>query len=66
MDSFYGLQELLRREVNSVEEKAAEIRAVDRGAIKKLAGEIFVPEKLNLALVGPSTEENKFLKILKI
>jgi predicted Zn-dependent peptidase len=63
--NFYGGQELLRKKINSAEEKAKEIRKVTAVQIQNLAKEIFKNEKLNLALIGPFKEENRFLKILK-
>ena len=63
--SFYGLQELLKRETRTIEEKAGEIRQVTALQIKNLAEEIFNEKKLNLALIGPFSEKKEFLKILK-
>jgi len=64
--SFYGGQELLRRKIKNAEQKAAEIRKVTAKDIQKIANEIFRNSKLNLALIGPFKEKNKFLEILKI
>ena len=63
--SFYGLQELLKKETHTIEEKAKEIRQVTASKIKSLAEEIFKDKKLNLALIGPFSEKREFLKILK-
>jgi predicted Zn-dependent peptidase len=63
--NFYGGQELLKREVKNAEEKAKEIRKVTASEIQKLAKDIFKNEKLNLALIGPFKDKNKFSKILK-
>ena len=63
--NFYGGQELLKRELKNAEEKAAEIRKVTAKQIQILANEIFKDEKLNLALIGPFKDKEKFLKILK-
>ena len=63
--NFYGGQELLKRELKSVEEKAEEIRKVTVSEIQSLAKDIFKNNKLNLALIGPFKEKTKFLKILK-
>ena len=62
---FYGLQELLKREVKKSEEKADEIRKVTANQIKLLANNIFRNNKLNLALIGPFKDKSKFSKILK-
>ena len=63
--NFYGGQELLKKEIKSAEEKAKEIRKVTASQIQALAKDIFQDKKLNLALIGPFREKQKFLKILK-
>ena len=63
--SFYGGQELLKKEIKSLDEKIREIRDVTTKQIQDLAKDIFKNEKLNLALIGPFKDKNKFLKILK-
>ncbi|MEK7658405.1 MAG: pitrilysin family protein [Patescibacteria group bacterium] len=66
--SFYAVQELLEKEVLSPEEKFKKIDTVSVNDIKKVAEDIFLPEKLNLAVIGPFEENKKeeFKKILKI
>ena len=63
--NFYGGQELLKREINSLDEKAKKIRKVTADQIQSLANYIFKNNKLNLALIGPFKDKSKFLKILK-
>ncbi|HPS21391.1 MAG TPA: pitrilysin family protein [Candidatus Paceibacterota bacterium] len=63
--NFYGGQELLRKKIESSEQKAKEIRKVTPDQIQNLAKEIFKNEKLNLALIGPFKSEERFLEILK-
>jgi predicted Zn-dependent peptidase len=63
--NFFGGQELLRKKIESAEHKAKEVRKVTAKQIQDLAKEIFKSEKLNLALIGPFKEKEKFLKILK-
>jgi predicted Zn-dependent peptidase len=63
--TFYGGQELLKKELHNVEQKALEIRKVTSGQIQKLANDIFKDKKLNLALIGPFKDKAKFYKILK-
>ena len=63
--NFYGGQELLKKKIFNAEAKAREIRKVTANDIKDLANEIFQDQKLNLALIGPFKDKNKFLKILK-
>jgi len=50
----------------TLEEKCAKIDQVKAIQIKDLAREIFQPNKLNLALIGPHQEKQKFEKLLKI
>lgn len=63
--NFFGGQELLKREMKNAEEKALEIRKVTAKQIQELAKDIFKNNKLNLALIGPFKDKNRFLKILK-
>jgi len=63
--NFYGGQELLKKKIESSEEKANEIRKVTVNQIQTLANYIFKNAKLNLALIGPFKDKSKFLKILK-
>jgi predicted Zn-dependent peptidase len=63
--NFYGGQELLKRELKNAEDKAKEVRKVTAKQIQDLAKEIFQNKKLNLVLIGPFKDKNKFLKILK-
>ena len=63
--NFYGGQELLKRELKNAEDKAKEVRKVTAKQLQDLAKEIFQNKKLNLVLIGPFKDKNKFLKILK-
>ncbi len=63
--TFYGSQELLKKEIKNAEEKAKELRKVTAKQVQDLAKEIFQNSKLNLALIGPFKEKEEFLKILK-
>ncbi len=64
--SFYANQELLTRKILTLEEKFAKIEAVTVNDIQRVARDIFKPEKLNLALIGPFKDKRKFEKILNI
>ena len=66
MASFYAAQELLEKKILTLEEIFKKIDKVTREDILKVAREIFKPEKLNLALIGPFKEKINFEKILKI
>jgi len=64
--SYLGIQEILRKEILMPEEESKRIDEVSQDDILKVAREIFQPEKLNLALIGPFKEKEKFEKILKL
>lgn len=51
--SFYGLQELLEKNILTPEEKFKKIDEVSVNDIKNIAEDIFLSEKLNLAIIGP-------------
>jgi len=66
--SFYGVQELLGKNILTPEEKFERVDKVSVDDIKKIAEDIFVPEKLNLAVIGPVEEKDsdKLKKLLKL
>jgi len=51
--SFYAMQELLENKILTPEEKFAKIDEITINDIKKVAEDIFRPEKINLAVIGP-------------
>jgi len=64
--AFLAGQEIGRREIKKPEEIMRQIDKVKRNDILRVARDIFVNEKLNLAMIGPM-EDGKFLeKILKL
>ena len=56
---FYGMQELMSGKILTPKEKCARIDQVSTDDIIKVARDIFRPEKLNLALIGPLKDEIK-------
>jgi len=64
--SFYATQELLTDEILTLDEKLGRINKVTVDDIQRVAKDIFRPNKLNLALIGPFKDKNKFDKLLKI
>ena len=66
--SFYAMQDLIENNILTPEEKFKLIDGVTLEDIKKMAEDIFVPAKLNLALIGPVKEKDsgKLKEILKI
>ncbi len=57
--SFYGMQELFEKNILTPEEKFKQIDKVSVDDINKVAKDIFLPEKLNLAVIGPFEEKDK-------
>ena len=63
---FIGMEKLILDRVISIEDYFKEIQSVTTSAIKKIAQEIFIPEQLNLAIIGPfKNEENRFQKLIQ-
>ncbi|MCK4473930.1 insulinase family protein, partial [Candidatus Parcubacteria bacterium] len=65
MASFCGLQELLEKKILLPEKIFKEIDKVSTNDILKTAKALFQPTKLNLALIGPFKNQDKFDKLLK-
>ncbi|MCD6148565.1 insulinase family protein [bacterium] len=63
--SFYAGQELLENRILTPEQIFKKIDRISQEDILELASEIFRPEKLNLALIGPFKNKEKFQKLLK-
>lgn len=63
--SFYGGQELMKNDFKSLEEKIAEINKITPKDIQKIAELVFKTKNLNLAVIGPYTDDTKFKGILK-
>ena len=64
--AYFGEQEILKGQIDSPEKECAMIDKVSQNDILKVAKEIFKPEKLNLALIGPFKDKEKFQKLLKL
>lgn len=63
---FYGEQELLEGEIKTPQEIISRIERVTGEEIQKVAREIFVPEKLNLAVIGPYKDDEHLRRILTL
>lgn len=63
--SLLAEQQLLLGEIKDPDTIASEIDAVTKEDTQKLAQEIFIPKNLNLAIVGPYENDQKFKKILE-
>ena len=66
MASFFADQWLLENKTLTPEEKLAKIDKVTAKQVQEVANEIFKPEKLNFALIGPFKDSSQFDKLLKI
>jgi len=64
--SFYAAQELFEKEIKTSEGILEEADRVTAEDVQRVAKDIFVNQKLNLAVVGPFKNEGKFDKLLKI
>ncbi|TSC84594.1 MAG: Uncharacterized protein G01um101417_125 [Parcubacteria group bacterium Gr01-1014_17] len=61
---FYGMQEILRKELKQPDEIAREIEKVESGDVQEVARLIFTPERLNFAAVGKLPAEAKLCDLL--
>jgi len=64
--SFYGAQELLEKNILTPEQICGKINKVDQEDILRVSRDIFQNRKLNIALIGPFKNKNKFQKLLKL
>lgn len=64
--SFYGGQEIITREILTPKDTIGKIQAVKNEEITAVASEIFQNQKLNLAIIGPFKEKERFEKLLKL
>ncbi|KKR32753.1 MAG: Peptidase M16 domain protein [Candidatus Gottesmanbacteria bacterium GW2011_GWC2_39_8] len=60
----YGTDELLEGKVRTDDEILAKIDAVTAEDVVRVARDLFKPEKLNLAIIGPFEDEEKLRKLL--
>jgi predicted Zn-dependent peptidase len=63
---FYASQELFENRILTPEQIFAKIEAVTAEDIQRVAKDIFKPEKLNLALIGPFKDKNRFQRLLSL
>jgi len=64
--SFYANQELLQKKILTQKEIFGKINEVTASDILEVAQDIFQPQKLNLAMIGPFKDKIQFEEILKI
>ncbi len=64
--SFFGLQEILGKKILTPDQEWRQIAKITSNDILKVAKEIFVPARLNLAIIGPHKDKKEFKNILKV
>ena len=64
--SFFANQELLEKKIQTPEQIFKKIDKVTSADILKVGKDIFQPQKLNLAVIGPFKNKERFKKILRI
>lgn len=62
---WFGKQELLSKKILKPEDKIKKIFDVKLEQVKQVAEELFKSQKLNLALIGPFKDKDKFKSLLK-
>lgn len=62
---FYGEQELLEGKIQMLPQIVQGINSVSAEDASNLASEVFVKERLNLAVIGPYNNQEKFEKLLQ-
>lgn len=63
---YYGMQEVLRRDIRTPKERERLIRAVTAKEVRAIAQKIFIEKNLNLALVGPFKDGEGLKPLLKV
>lgn len=63
--TYFSRQEILKGEMKTIHDRAIMINKVTSKDIMKLAQTIFKEGTLNLALIGPFENKDKFIKLLK-
>jgi len=61
-----GAQEILSSQVRPVDEVLELVEEVTEGDLQRVARQIMVSERLNLAVVGPFRSSSRFLRILRL
>jgi len=64
--SYLGGQEVLKKEILTPEQFFSKINKIKAHDLQRVARDIFKPKNLNLALIGPFREKEKFEKLLKL
>lgn len=62
--SFFGMQELLEKKFLTPEQVHATIQKVRAEDVRRVAQELFLPQKMNLAILGPETDGARFERLI--
>ena len=65
INKFFGEEELLLGKVETPEEVYQGVDKVSLGDVQRVAKKYFVPDRLNLAVIGPYDSQEKFEKLVK-
>jgi predicted Zn-dependent peptidase len=65
VNSFFGKRVLFMPEIETPEDFFAKIDAVTIAGIVRVAKDLFVPKKLNLAIIGPYKSPGRFRKLIE-
>jgi len=63
---FYGREFLLARNLTTPEQKIKKILAVTKKQVNQAAKDIFQKQKMNLAMISPFKDKNKFINLIKL
>ena len=66
VSAWMGSQELLLGEILDVDEAMEAVNAVSPDDVRKVANDVLVTEKLNMAVVGPSRGQRRLQRLLKL
>ena len=61
-----GAQELLTGQIRTVDEVASIIDAITPQDLRRVAAQLLLTEKLNLAIVGPVNGEDRLFRSLRL
>jgi predicted Zn-dependent peptidase len=64
--SWYGGQEVLTGKIMTIDEVTQAIDNITLDDIKRVAGNLFKAEKLNLAIVGPIKDDGTVAKLMTL
>jgi len=63
---WYGAQEMLTGKIMTIDDVTRIIEGITLDGIKRVAGNLFLTEKLNLAIVGPVKDEDRIASLVTL